>query len=43
MPEKVFVRDSQIQAERVNVGEHRGADAGKEQAPRHVALAVSDR
>ena len=42
MPEKMSVRNSQIEAERVNVRENRGADASQEQAPRHVALAVSN-
>ena len=32
----------QAQAERIKVGENRGPDACKEQAPRHVALAVSN-
>jgi hypothetical protein len=41
MPEQVTVGDAQTEAERVKVGENRGADTSQEQAPRHVALAVS--
>ena len=41
MPQQVTVGDAQTEAERVKVGENRGADTGQEQARRHVALAVS--
>jgi len=43
MPEQMSVRNSQIEAECVSIRENRGADAGQEQAPRHIAPTASNR